>query len=221
MSKLSKRNGKYLINNPKLKMGDEMLLEMGEELEVNIEVVDNRKISDEQRRFIFALCREIAYHIGDDPEYIRMLMQNYNANLKEIEIESLSKCSMSYANGLIDTIITFALEKEVPLSKKIIEESEYRFTDGQTYIMALKRICAVCGRRADLHHTTAIGMGANRKKMSHIGLEIIPLCREHHVAAHSDSQFLEKNHLRPIVVDDKMDYFIKNGKIRIHQEEEK
>ena len=64
-------------------------------------------------------------------------------------------------------------------------------------------------------------MGANRKKMSHIGLEIIPLCREHHVAAHSDSQFLEKNHLRPIVVDDKMDYFIKNGKIRIHQEEEK
>ena len=36
MSKLSKRNGKYLIENPKLKMGDEMLLEMGEELEVNI-----------------------------------------------------------------------------------------------------------------------------------------------------------------------------------------
>lgn len=221
MSKLIKKNGQYVVEKLNLKTGDEMLLEMGEALEVNIDVLDSRKISDDQRKFIFALCREVAYHIGDDPEYIRLLMQNYNANLKEIEIQSLSKCSMSYANGLIDTIITFALEKEVPLSKKIIEDSEYRFTDAQTYIMALKRICAVCGRRADLHHTSAIGMGANRKKMSHIGLEIIPLCREHHTIAHTDSEFLEKNHLRPIVVDEKMDYFIRNGKIRIHQEEEK
>ena len=43
----------------------------------------------DKRRFSFA--EKLA--IGDDP-YIRMLMQNYNANLKEIEIESY-RMSMS------------------------------------------------------------------------------------------------------------------------------
>ena len=62
-------------------------------------------------------------------------------------------------------------------------------------------------------------MGANRKKMSHVGLEIIPLCREHHQTAHEDSTYLRRNHLKPITVDAKMDVFIRKGTLRLYKEE--
>ena len=70
-------------------------------------------------------------------------MQQYYANLKDIEVESLSKCSVSYANGLITTIINFALENEVPLPKRILDDNDFKFDYQQTYIMCLKRICSV------------------------------------------------------------------------------
>ena len=63
-------------------------------------IIDGRKISEKQRNFIFALCGEIEHYTGDDKEYVRLLMQTYNANLKDIEVESLSKCSVSYAKRL-------------------------------------------------------------------------------------------------------------------------
>ena len=62
-------------------------------------------------------------------------------------------------------------------------------------------------------------MGANRKTMSHVGLEIIPLCREHHQKAHEDSTYLQRNHLKPITVDAKMDVFIRKGTLRLYKED--
>lgn len=219
MSTLKKQNKQYIVSDIDIKLADDMLLDTGETLQCEVKLIDNRTISEQQRKFVFALCREIAYHQGYDPEYVRLLMQQYYANLKDIEVESLSKCSVSYANGLITTIINFALENEVPLPKRILDDNDFKFDYQQTYIMCLKRICAVCGRRADLHHTTAIGMGANRKKMSHVGLEIIPLCREHHQKAHEDSMYLQRNHLKPITVDAKMDVFIRKGTLRLYKED--
>lgn len=221
MSTLKKSKGYYLIDKIDIKLADEMLLDAGETLECEVKLIDARKITEQQRKFIFTLCREIAYHQGDDAEYVRLLMQQYYANLKDIEVESLSKCSVSYANGLISTIINFALENEVPLPKRILDDNDFKFDYQQTYIMCLKRICAVCGRRADLHHTTAIGMGSNRKTMSHVGLEIIPLCREHHFELHQmgNDKYLSIHKLKPITVDEKMDFFIKKGTLKLFKED--
>lgn len=219
MATLKKQNKQYIVSDIDIKLADDMLLDTGETLQCEVKLIDNRTISEQQRKFIFALCREIAYHQGDDAEYVRLLMQQYYANLKDIEVESLSKCSVSYANGLITTIINFALENEVPLPKRILDDNDFKFDYQQTYIMCLKRICSVCGRRADLHHVSAIGMGANRKTMSHVGLEIIPLCREHHQNAHEDSTYLQRNHLKPITVDAKMDVFIRKGTLRLYKED--
>ena len=140
MATLYKINGKYTLKDLKLSLTNDFALEQGETLEVDVKVVDERIITEKQRAFIFVLCKEIGWHLGEDSEYIRLLMQQYNANLREIEVESLSKCSMTYANNLIDTIITFAIDNRIPLAKSILEENKYDFTEKQTYAMLLKRV---------------------------------------------------------------------------------
>ena len=216
MPKLVKRSNAYLLMDVRLSQTNELMLACGDTLEVDIKVLDKRHISDQQRKFIFALCNDIGYYTGDDTEYIRLLMQQYNANVRGIEVESLSSCNMAYANGLIDTIINFCIDREIPFSKKLLEENQYSFTARQTYSMALKRVCAVCGRRADIHHVDAVGMGRNRQKISHVGMRALPLCREHHTECHTmgDDLFIQRYHLAPFEIDKKMEHFIKKGVLR-------
>ena len=223
MARLHKVKGHYVLTDVQLNLANEMYLEVAptNSLEVSVNLVDNRKITEQQRKFIFALCNEISYFTGDDVGYIRLLLELYNANLKNIERESLSSCSMTYANGLIDTIINYCIDNDIPISGDVINGNEYRFTEAQTYTMCLKRVCACCGAKADIHHVDRVGMGNNRKKISHVGMRILPLCRKHHQECHSvgDVKFIEAYHLSPVVADEKMSYFIKNGKIKVHRED--
>lgn len=220
MPTLIKRNGQKVIDGLFLSQVNEMYLDCGEALEINVQLIDKRRITDQQRKFIFALCNEIAYYTGDDSEYIRLLMQQYNANLRGIETESLSTCSMTYANGLIDTIINFCIDREIPFAKELISENEYTFDEKQTYAMALKRVYVICGQRADIHHVDHIGMGNDRNKISHIGKRALPLCRIHHVECHNDGdKFYSKYHLTPFVIDKKMEFFIKKRKLRVFDDD--
>lgn len=221
MSKLYKRNGVYCIDAVALKQTDEMFLDCGDSLEVSVNIVDKRHISDQQRKFIFALCADMEYHTGNDSEYMRLLMQKYDANLRDIEVESLSSCSMTYANGLIDTIINFCIDKEIPITRDNIKSYGYTFDEKQTYVMALKRICVICGQRADIHHVDHIGSGNNRNKVSHIGKRALSLCRCHHTECHTlgENKFMELYHLTPFVIDKKMEYFIKNKKLKVHKDD--
>lgn len=216
MSYLIKRNGEYLLKGFTISTTDDLFLECGEKLEVNVSKVDNRHITEQQRKFIFALCNDIAYYMGEDAEWVRMLVQTYNAKMREIEVESLSNCSVSYANGLIDTIINFCIDKQIPFSAELIAENRYTFDERQTYAMALQRVCCVCGQRADIHHVDAVGTGRNRNTISHIGLRALPLCRKHHTECHTigNPTFIEKYHLSPFTIDKKMEYFIKKGKVK-------
>lgn len=221
MSKLYKRNGIYCLDTVTLKQTDEMFLDCGDSIDVDVRVVDKRYISDKQRRFIFALCRDMEYHTGNDSEFMRLLMQQYNANLRGIEVESLSTCSMTYANGLIDTIINFCIDQEIPILRENITKYGYTFSERQAYAMALKRICVVCGQRADIHHVDHIGAGNNRSKISHIGKRALPLCRCHHTECHNKGEetFVTEYHLMPFVIDKKMEYFIKNKKLRVFDDD--
>lgn len=218
MPSLSKRNGTYVLTNYKLSQINDMYLECDSNniLEVDVKLVDKRHITDQQRKFIFALCNEISYYTGQESEYVRLLMQQYNANLRGIEVESVATCDMTYANGLIDTIIGFCIDHEIPLSGEVIQDNKYRFNEKQVYMMCLKRICVICGARADIHHVDHVGRGYNRHKISHIGKRVLPLCRIHHTEVHSvgEEKFIEMYHLTPIGVDKKMEYFIKKGKIK-------
>lgn len=221
MAKISKKNGQYVVKELWLSHTNDMYLECDPDnsIEVAVRIIDRRKITEKQRNFIFALCNEIAYHLGEDREWVRMLLQTYNSKLRSIEVESLSSCDMTYANGLIDTIINFCIDQEIPFANKLIDEYGYKFDETQTYSMCLKRVCVVCGGRADIHHVDSIGMGKNRLKTSHVGKKALPLCRQHHNECHTtgDTLFIERYHLTPITIDEKMEYFIKKGKLRIDE----
>lgn len=219
--KLRKHKGQYIISEAKFPFSAEIELENGGELEVELSIIDNRIITQSQRNFIFKLCEEFAYYSGEDKEYWRLLLQQFNANIRNIEVESLSKCSVEYANGLIDTIITFAIDNEIPIAKNILDENAYKFDKKQVYALILKRQCVICGQRADVHHTLkTVGMGKDRRNMSHIGMTVLPLCRLHHQETHTigDVAFNEKYHLIPVVVDAKLEHFIKTGKIKVFEE---
>ena len=68
---------------------------------------------------------------------------------------------------------------KVPLAELCDDINRY------VYACLMNKKCAVCGRRADLHHIDAIGMGNDRDKAYQIGKEVISLCREHHTEAHT------------------------------------
>lgn len=224
MPKLRKSNGLYIVDKPPINATDDLLLECGNELEVNMQKVDNRYITDQQRKFIFALCKDFSDYTGYDKEEARDMLQTANAQAKGIDVKSLSNCDMTYANGLIDYIITYFISNDIPFNANTIRENQYTFDEKQTYIMALKRVCVVCGQtHADIHHVDHIGNGFNRNKISHIGKRALPLCRVHHAEVHSigEQKFLQKYHLSPFVINKNMEYFIKKGKIKVFEEDMK
>ena len=63
----------------------------------------------------------------------------------------------------------------------------------------------VCGKRADLHHIDAVGMGNDRNEVQHLGREVMSLCRVHHTLYHSigKSEFMTRFHLEGGVIADK------------------
>ena len=222
MPRLAKAHGKYFVDNPRLSHLDELELDNGAIIAVEVKVIDKRLVSEQQRKLIFATCHEIADYTGQfDKDYWRLVMQQYNATLRDVEVESLSTCSMTYASLWTETIISLCIEKEIPLARRTLDDGDYKFSANQTYVLTLKRMCIVCGQRADIHHVTSVGMGRNRDKISHVGMKVIPACRHHHKEAHTigDDEFLTKYHITPISVDEKLEMFIKKGSLKLHKED--
>ena len=100
MSKLFKRNGMLVVEDLKLPLAAQIDLNEGHKLEVKVILQDLRKITEQQRKFIFALIGK--YHITQEnikknlePDY-----QLANAIYREVEVESLSDASVSYSNDL-------------------------------------------------------------------------------------------------------------------------
>ena len=173
--------------------------------EVQIGLPDGRTISPEQRRKAHALINEIAEWIGDLPEFVKRLMKmEFIVNsLQSIEKElfSLSDCDVTTAREFITYLIDFMIEHDVPSKIPLYEQCEdiHRYV----YSCALKKRCAISGKRAELHHVDAVGMGRDRDDIIHIGMRVLPLSRELHALAHTKGNdwLLEEYHLEPIKVD--------------------
>ena len=68
-------------------------------------------------------------------------------------------------------------------------------------------MCSICGKPTDLHPIDHVGSGRDREEIIHEGMEVLPLCREHHTEVHAIGQltFNEKYHISGgIVLDRKM-----------------
>lgn len=184
---------------------------------------DRREISPEQRRKAWALVGEIAAANGylsaadksqcnGDMKRKFLLDRMDELTAEAIRRFSLSDVDMTTARLYIDFLVEFVVEHGIPTKEPLVELCE----DVRAYVYAccMNKVCAVCRKHADLHHVDRVGMGRNRDDICHIGMQALPLCREHHMHAHQhgDAQFLEKYHLEPIEIDEKIARHYKLGK---------
>ncbi|UTF18647.1 putative HNHc nuclease [Staphylococcus epidermidis] len=160
------------------------LLENGYSLIAEVEVPDNKKLSIEQRKKIFALCRDIELHWGEPVESLRKRFQSELEIMNGYDEISLRDCSMRVARELIELIIAFMFHHQIPMR---VETSKLLSGDkAMLYWATVNRNCVLCGKsNADLAHHYAIGRGANRKKMQHYDYEVLALCRFHHQEQHN------------------------------------
>lgn len=169
---------------------------------------DARNISPDQRRKAYALMGEIAAWSGSSPEEVKAAMkvdfrQRAFGGFQQGLI-SLADCTMTEARLFISMLIDFMLEMDVPSKVPLWDYND----DVGAYVYAclMHRKCAVCGRKADLHHVDRVGMGRDRREICHIGMQALPLCRTHHEESHQhgDARMIEKYHLAAVEIDQKI-----------------
>ena len=184
---------------------------------------DKREISPEQRRKSWALIGEISAAYGclsasdrtqlnGDMKRKFLLERMDELTADAIKRFSLSDVDMTTARLYIDFLVEFVVEHEIPTKEPLAQLAE----DVEAYVYAcmMNGVCAVCRRKGEIHHIDRVGMGRNRDDICHIGMEALPLCREHHMEAHNhgDARLLEKYHLEPITIDENIAKRHKLGK---------
>ena len=174
---------------------------------VSVEFVDKRRISAKQRKKAYVLISYIAAWWGYTPlecmkEILKLMFIGEAETLRRSF--SLSNCDMTTARLFITYLIDFCLLHGVDVGEPLYQLSE----DIPRYVWAclMNKRCAVCGRKAELHHVDAVGMGRNRKEICHIGMRALPLCREHHTEIHSIGQkdFLRRYIIEPVRIDERI-----------------
>lgn len=167
--------------------------------EVYIDPIDSRPLSDKQRRMCYALIKAIADWSGSSSEDVKQAfkMEFWAEQIDTLadKIFSLSNAPMSLVAEFQRFLVKFIIENDVPLNFPLIG-----YVDDiahYTYMCVIHRKCAVCGRRAELHHVDAVGMGNDRGDVQHLGREVISLCRAHHTEMHTlgKQDFCGKYHL--------------------------
>lgn len=160
--------------------------------EVLVELPDKRPASNEQKAKAHILMKAIAEYSGEDKDHTEFLLKSmfldkYMASLTK-KYFSLATCDMTTARDFISMLVNFCIEFDVPVGKPLYELCED--VEQYVYQCTFKKVCLVCGRKAELHHCegSTVGMGRNRKLIIHEGLEVMPLCREHHNEVHQHGQ---------------------------------
>lgn len=176
--------------------------------EVMVVWADSRSRSPEQIRKAWALMTEIAEYQGQGKDDVYR-EQSTAFSLKHLEMLQgrlfhLSTATVSEARAFIQLLIEIILEYGIPTKEPL-----YGLCDDlerYTYACLMAKKCAVCGKKTELHHVDHVGMGYNRREINHIGMRCLPLCREHHMEAHSIGQkaFDAKYHLEPVAIDEKV-----------------
>ena len=176
-------------------------------LSVVVELVDGRSISAEQRKKAYVLISCIAAWWGYTPleamkEILKLMFVGEAETLRRTF--SLSDCDMTTARLFITYLIDFCLLHGVDVGEPLYQLAE----DIPRYVWAclMNKRCAVCGRKAELHHVDAVGTGRNRKEICHVGMRVLPLCREHHTEIHvvGREDFLKRYFLEPVKIDERI-----------------
>lgn len=198
------KRGELLIRAP---YSDWVTMTARQFKECLVQPMDSRPLSDKQRKACYALMGAIADYAGMSKDRTKELMKLkfLSENMEDMSdrIFSLSNAPMSLVCAFQRFLVQFILEWDIPTDFSLLDMVD----DVSDYIYGclVNKKCVVCGRPADLHHVERVGMGRNREEIIHEGMEVLPLCREHHTEAHTmpDKDFFERYHLPGGIVADK------------------
>ena len=172
-----------------------------------VQLIDSRPLSDKQRKSCYAMLKEISDYtgMGLDPTKEYMKLKFLAEDLQETadKIFSLSSAPMSLVCAFQKFLISFILDWEIPTRFPLINMVDD--VDSYIYACLINKKCCVCGKDADLHHVIPIGMGRDREQIVHEGLEVMPLCREHHNEMHqyTKERFFKLYHINRGIPADK------------------
>ncbi|RQM98938.1 hypothetical protein COR53_02585 [Staphylococcus pettenkoferi] len=191
---------------------DFLLLDNDLEVECEVDITDPYQITDKQRRKIFAMLRDIYDYFAQPIEYLRYMFQKQLELLNGYEPISLSDCTRRQASELIELILDFVFEHNIPMRKYtsgLMSNDKYFL-----YKCTVNRVCVICGaQNAELAHRYAVGTGRNRNKINHKGNQVLALCHSHHLEQHQIgiNTFNKKYHLINswVDVDDKLNEMLK------------
>lgn len=178
---------------------DSYLLAHRKVKECYIDYIDTRPLSDKQRRMCYALINAIAEWSGETTEGAKtaLKLEFWQAHVETLadKIFSLANAPMSLVAEFQRYLVRFIIDNDVPLKFPLLD-----YVDDirdYTYMCVIHKKCCVCGKRADLHHIDAIGMGNDREAVQHLGREVMSLCRAHHTEIHDIGryEFMTKYHL--------------------------
>ncbi|HEC2186868.1 TPA: hypothetical protein R1942_000373 [Staphylococcus delphini] len=210
-------NGLYsvVIRNVELSNKDLLILDNGLDVEVEVTPVDPYAITDKQRRKIFALCNDIEEYTGQPREYMRYMFMDYVSFVEGYDRLSLSNCSRTQANQIIEVILDWVFHNNVPLNYKTSDllKNDKAFL----YWATVNRNCVICHKpHAELAHYQAVGRGRNRRKIEHVGNKVLALCTRHHKEQHNIgiNSFNDKYHLHDswVDVDERLNKMLKGEK---------
>ncbi|MBQ5926638.1 MAG: hypothetical protein IIX01_01790 [Clostridia bacterium] len=166
--------------------------------ECYVDYIDSRPLSGKQRRLCYALINAISQWSGETQEGTKTALK-LDFSVSHIEslgekLFSLSNAPMSLVAEFQRYLVNFILENDVPLNFPLREYADD--IRNYVYMCLIHKKCAVCGKRGELHHIDAIGMGNDRTETRHIGREAMSLCREHHKEIHDmgKQDFMSKYH---------------------------
>lgn len=173
------------------------------------EIPDTYMVSRAQQKKAHALLNAICLWSGYTP------METVKAVTKQMFLDgevptlaegfSLSCCSMEVARLYITWLIDFCLLHDVPCGETPLWQLA---EDVQRYVYTatIHKRCAVCGKKAEIHHVKHVGMGRNRRKIIHLGMKVLPLCRLHHTECHKIGKvdFMKKYMLEPVLADQRI-----------------
>ena len=117
---------------------------------------------------------------------------------------SLSNCSVTTARLFINFLIEFAFEHHIPLTDLVLNRTDD--ISAALYAALMHKRCIVCGKKSELHHEDAVGMGRKRKEIIHLGMRVISLCAKHHIEAHKIGKltFNDKHHVYGIAANEQI-----------------
>lgn len=175
--------------------------------EVDVSPIDSRPLSDKQRRNVYAMIRDIAQWSGDTEDSIKeaLKLDFWCGELVQMAdtLFSLHDAPMSIVAAFQSWLARFIVRNDVPTRRPMLDYVDD--VDDYVYACLVSKKCPVCGKRADLHHIDSVGMGRDRDEIIHEGLEVMPLCREHHSEMHTigKAEFFKRYHFTNGIIADK------------------